>query len=88
MVYVFIVTSLLIACAATIAVWSRNHKRHAFSPLMSAPGVVETPLNPNGSVFVHGELWLACSLNGNAIPAKTSITVIGVKDHFLLVARS
>jgi membrane-bound ClpP family serine protease len=86
MVYVFIVTSLFIACASTIAVWSRHHKRQFFSPLVSASGVVETPLNPNGSVFVQGELWLACSVNGNAIPAKTSVTVIGVNDHLLLVA--
>ena len=88
MVYVFAVTVLFVVCATAIAVWSRHHKRQTFNPLISASGVVETPLNPNGSVFVHGELWLASSASGILIPAKASVTVVGVKNHFLLVARS
>ena len=81
-----IVGSILLISTGVVALRSRHHKRHVFAgPLISASAIVDRPLNPEGSVFVHGELWLARSANGNLIPTKTKVTVIGSQDHLLLV---
>jgi membrane-bound ClpP family serine protease len=69
-----------------LAFWSRHHKRHpTTTSLLNAIGIVETPLNPNGTVLINGELWLAKSVNGTTIPSKTKITVVGAEAHVLLV---
>ena len=81
-----IICFALLVSTGVVALRSRHHKRHVFTgPLISASAIVDRPLNPEGSVFVHGELWLARSANGNLIPAKTKVTVIGSQDHLLLV---
>ena len=81
-----IICSALLVSTGVVALRSRHHKRHVFTgPLISASAIVDRPLTPEGSVFVHGELWLARSANGNLIPAKSKVTVIGSQDHLLLV---
>ena len=81
-----IICFALLTATGVVALRSRHHKRHVFTgPLISASAIVDRPLTPEGSVFVHGELWLARSANGNLVPAKTKVTVIGSQDHLLLV---
>jgi membrane-bound serine protease (ClpP class) len=41
-------------------------------------GVVEHDLHPEGTVFVHGELWKATAQG--TIPAGTKVKVVGVRD--------
>jgi len=41
-------------------------------------GVVEHDLHPEGTVFVHGELWKATAKG--TIPAGTKVKVVGVRD--------
>jgi membrane-bound serine protease (ClpP class) len=53
--------------------------------LINSTGVVEHPLNPTGTVLIHGELWRAQSRHGGIIPPKTRVTVVSLRDHLLLV---
>jgi membrane-bound ClpP family serine protease len=64
------------------------HKRSSksISPITSL-ATVHTRLNPNGSVFIDGELWLARSLDGNLIPERAPVVVVGLRDHLLLVTQ-
>ena len=63
-----------------------KHSSKSKSPISSL-ATVHTALSPNGSVFVDGELWLAESLGGQAIPEKTEVTVVGLHNHRLLVTQ-
>jgi membrane-bound serine protease (ClpP class) len=51
--------------------------------LIGEIGVVRTPLGPEGTVFVHGELWNAVA--SRAIDAGTRVRVAGVKGLQLVV---
>jgi membrane-bound serine protease (ClpP class) len=42
-------------------------------------GVVEQPLEPEGTVFVHGELWKATAASG-PVPAGARVRVLRVRD--------
>ena len=42
-------------------------------------GVVEQPLEPDGTVFVHGELWKAKASSGS-FPTGTRVRVVRVRD--------
>jgi len=42
-------------------------------------GVVERPLSPEGTVFVHGEIWRAVAAGG-PVAAGTRVRVVGVRD--------
>jgi membrane-bound serine protease (ClpP class) len=46
---------------------------------------VETPLAPNGSVIVNGELWPARSKNGEVIPTQSRVRIVAVRDVSLFV---
>ena len=79
-----VILSVLIL--SLVVLRSRHHKRHP-SPehLINSAGVVDQDLTPQGAVLVRGELWLARSIDGSAIPAHTQVVVVGTEDHFLLV---
>ncbi len=49
-------------------------------------GLVEQPLDPEGTVFVHGELWKAASASG-FVPAGTRVRVVRVRDLIVDVER-
>jgi membrane-bound serine protease (ClpP class) len=42
-------------------------------------GVVDQPLDPEGTVFVHGELWKATAASG-PVPAGVRVRVLRVRD--------
>ena len=56
--------------------------------LVGETGVVRDPLDPSGSVAVHGEIWKARSVSGTTIPEKRSVRVTGVRQLTLLVEES
>lgn len=86
MIYLLAATLILVAALAGIAFTSRRHKRFPnLDDIISCTGTVDTSLTPEGSVIIHGELWLARSANGNHIQARAPIKVVGAVDHFLLV---
>jgi membrane-bound ClpP family serine protease len=84
-----IVLVFLLLAALLIALRSHVHKRFSDpgSPISSL-ATVHTRLSPAGSVFVAGELWLARSIDGNVIPERTQVWVVGLRDQFLLVTQS
>ncbi len=51
--------------------------------LLGEVGVVRRPLAPDGTVFVHGELWRARSADG-PVPAGTPVRVTAIGDEFVL----
>ena len=64
---------------------TRSRKRHPRLPVVSSFAVVNTDLKPNGSVLAGGELWNAETLNGYSVPREATVTVVGFKNHLLLV---
>jgi len=71
---------MIIACNSR-----RQKARTDGPPLLGSKAAVEEQLSPEGAVLVHGELWNACSLHGQLIPPQTSVTVVGLRGHILVV---
>jgi membrane-bound ClpP family serine protease len=66
-------------------VTSRSRKRRPRLPAVFSTAIVNTDLNPNGSVLAGGELWTAKSTHGNSIRSNATVTIVGFRDHLLLV---
>ena len=62
-----------------------SRKRKPSLPRLLSSATVNTDLNPNGSVLAGGELWAAKTLRGNFIQRRATVTVVGFKDHLLVV---
>lgn len=83
---VFLILVGLIGAAATVAALSRHKKRAVASlDLANALAVVETTLQPEGSVIVRGELWRARSHTGATIERSRSVRVVRASGHLLEV---
>jgi membrane-bound ClpP family serine protease len=85
---IFTTVVLLISLALLVLAYkSRRHKRLRFPEfLVSTPAIVDTPLTPQGSVLVNGELWLARSVDDKQLDKSTKVIVVGVENHLLIVA--
>jgi membrane-bound serine protease (ClpP class) len=83
---------VVLACAGltfaiiVIAALSR-HKKAATGELhlVGAVALVETNLEPEGSVLVRGELWRARSLSGANLKRGRDVRVVGARGHLLEV---
>jgi len=64
---------------------ARTRKRRPRLPAVPSSAIVNTDLNPNGSVLAGGELWNAEELNGNSVPREATVTIVGFRNHLLLV---
>ena len=74
------------AAAAIVAALSEHKKsRAADMGLIGLSAVVETQLDPEGTVLVRGELWRASSNNGSVVDPKHKVHIIGAQDHLLVV---
>jgi membrane-bound ClpP family serine protease len=72
--------------AAMVAAVSRHKKSGTVDvELIGAIGLVDTTLDPEGTVFVRGELWRASSSDGNVVLPPSKVRVVGARDHLLLV---
>ena len=67
---------------------ARSRKRRPRLPIVSATAIVNTDLNPRGSVLANGELWTAQTVYGHPIASQTKVTIVGFQDHLLLVTES
>jgi membrane-bound ClpP family serine protease len=67
---------------------ARSNKRRPHLPSVSSTAIVNTDLNPRGSVLADGELWTAQTVYGNPISSQTKVTIVGFQDHLLLVTES
>jgi membrane-bound serine protease (ClpP class) len=87
LIFVFAsVAGLALVVAALIAALWRHKKAGAgVIRLMGETGWVDTQLDPEGTVLVHGELWRAKSSNGSVILSHASVRVVGFQDHLVLV---
>ena len=83
--YLITIAAAVLVLALLIALRSRRHKLlFNTSNLIGSQAIVDKPLEPDGSIIVRGEVWLARSADGNSIPEKTKVTIVGVESHFLL----
>ena len=81
---------ILIACvviaAAMLAAVSRHKKSGTVDvKLIGSTGFIDTKLDPHGTVLIHGDLWRACSNDDSAIATRSKVSVVGMRDHLLLV---
>ena len=74
------------AAAALVAALSEHKKSGAGDiELIGLTAVVETKLDPEGTVLVRGELWRASSNDGSVVDPKYKVHVVGARDHLLVV---
>ncbi|HEX5836040.1 MAG TPA: NfeD family protein [Pyrinomonadaceae bacterium] len=66
-------------------VTARNRKRRPRLPAVSSTAIVNSDLNPRGSVLAGGELWAAETTGGNTVRTDTRVTIVGFRNHLLLV---
>ncbi len=79
------VAVLTMMILAVIAILSRHHKQSVGKlNLIGSRAVVATPLSPEGSVIVGGELWPACSRTGQSITRGTVVIALA-RGHLLHV---
>jgi membrane-bound ClpP family serine protease len=64
---------------------TRSKKRSPALPEVFSSAVVNTDLNPKGSVLANGELWNAQALDSKPITPQTEVIIVGFQDHLLLV---
>ena len=71
---------------AGILLLSRRKKRGLRDlQLVGSQGVVNSKLNPEGTVLLRGEVWRACSRDGSEIDVQRQVQIVGTRDHLLLV---
>jgi membrane-bound serine protease (ClpP class) len=82
----FLCLILLVLIVASIS----RHKKSASGDvhLVGATALVDSELNPEGTVLVHGELWGALSRNGTSIAVNSRVHVVALRDHLLIVEPS
>jgi membrane-bound ClpP family serine protease len=82
-----IVLGVCFVLVTTVIVAVSRHKKSATGvvTLVGSAGMVETTLDPYGTVLIRGEIWRACSSDGTMLTQASIVRVIGTRDHFLLV---
>ena len=64
---------------------ARDRKRRPHLPPLASTAIVNTDLNPRGSVLANGELWNAQTLRGDSVARQSEVTIVGFHNHVLLV---
>lgn len=84
---VAIILGVCVALAAAMLAAVSRHKKSATGSVsvVGSTGLVDTKLDPHGTVLIHGELWRACSDNGTGMVPGSKIKVVGTRGHLLLV---
>jgi membrane-bound serine protease (ClpP class) len=85
-------TSIAIAAVCVLVVWLaiRAQKERVDTGregLAGKTGVVTEELNPQGKIFVHGEIWNATS-TGGAIPQGAKVRIVQVDEMVLTVEQT
>jgi membrane-bound serine protease (ClpP class) len=83
---IILVACILVAVAMLAAVSRHKKSGTGDVKLIGATGVVDTRLDPHGTVLIHGELWRACSNDGSSIATRSKISVVDMRDHLLVVS--
>jgi membrane-bound serine protease (ClpP class) len=87
-VLIILIVGACLTVLVIVAAISR-HKKSATSDirLIGSRAQVDSPLSPEGTVLVHGELWRARSADDTNIASHTIVQVVGLSGHLLLVQR-
>lgn len=72
---------------AGISLWKHKKSGIGRIQLLSARGLAQTDLDPEGAVLIAGELWQARSFDGTKIAANEGVEVLEVQGHLLVVKR-
>jgi len=80
---IILVSGFFVAVAALVFRAHANKPKTGARGLMNETGVVKKDLEPEGKVFIHGELWKARS--PKTLPAGTKVRVVGVDSLVLEV---
>ncbi|MDT5120792.1 MAG: hypothetical protein QOC96_274 [Acidobacteriota bacterium] len=80
------VMALGLALALVIVAVSRHRKAATGElDLMGALATVETTLEPEGSVLIRGELWLARARTGANVERGRTVRIVGASNYLLEV---
>ena len=77
--------TLTLSIAIVIALYRHKKASSGSVHVVGEIGEVASGLVPEGTVLVHGELWLARSGNGSTLNAGTRVRVVGVEGHLIVV---
>ena len=82
-----IILGVFVALAAGMLAAISRHKKSGSGHvrLVGSTGLVDTKLDPHGTVLIQGELWRACSNDGTGLAPGSKVKVVGTLDHLLLV---
>lgn len=83
---VIVIGTLVVVLGALLARDFRRKKRTGREGLVGETGIAKTPIEKEGKIFIHGEIWDACSA-GEAIDEGSSVRVQGVKGLLLVVEK-
>ena len=83
----FIFLAFLIFAGVLLTVMILHHRKGATRDfdLMNRVGVVETTLDPEGSVLIGGEVWRALSETEERLERGLRVRVCGARKHLLIV---
>ena len=77
---------VLVLILTAYLIYLSRHKKSATGAinLVGATGIVQSTLDPEGSVIINGELWRARAVNG-PVGDQQRVRVVGVDSHLVLV---
>ena len=85
-VFAIVLVSGLVVVLIIIVAASRHKKATTGEiELVGAIGLVETTLEPEGSVMIRGELWRARSRASGNIQRGQKVRVVGAREHLIEV---
>ncbi len=73
--------------AVVLALWKHKKSGTGQLHIVGAVGLVESKLDPEGSVLISNELWRARSFDGIEIASKLRVRVVALQGHLLIVRR-
>jgi membrane-bound serine protease (ClpP class) len=87
LIILFAIIASFALLATLIVVALYRHKKSATGDLklIGELATVDTKLDPEGTVIVHGELWRARSNDGSVVTPSTQVRVVGFENCLALV---
>jgi membrane-bound ClpP family serine protease len=84
----FLFLAFLIFVSVLLTVMILHHRKGARGDfnLMNRLGMVETTIDPEGSVLIGGEVWRALSETEERLERGRQVRVCGARKHLLIVA--
>jgi membrane-bound serine protease (ClpP class) len=84
----FVILGLGLTLLLVLAAISRHKKSGTGEvQLIGSRAQVDSPLTPEGTVLIKGELWRARSSDGSMIASRATVQVIGLSGHLVVVNR-